>query len=124
MKRDYIENEVKKLVQKYFDCNNKKYSCEERDYCVFWNGTNNANNCKEDCLADIYSEGLFDGVKLHKNMIWHNIEDMPPMDSHIGILLKSGTVVTWFVNSDIGEDFRQLKAKKWCYIQDILPDKK
>lgn len=55
------EQKAKESVQKYFLCDSEKYGCREKEYCQFCGGKNTANDCDEDCQANIYNEGFYAG---------------------------------------------------------------
>lgn len=51
------EELLREAVHQHYQCDGK-YPCEERAYCRFCEGMNDANDCSDECFAEEFAEGF------------------------------------------------------------------
>lgn len=66
-----LEEAAREAIQKHYNCNGE-YPCGERNYCMYFKGSNLAYDCAE-CGADEFNEGFIAGAEWQKKQIKSDI---------------------------------------------------
>lgn len=125
------EELLREAVHQHYQCNGK-YPCEERAYCRFGKGMNDANDCSDECFAEEFAEGFkagWDaGAKWRVNSIWHDASEKPITNKEALVKYITGNgEIKYRIDVFCGYEWKEMchydKLIQFAYIEDLLPIK-
>lgn len=119
------EELLREAVHQHYQCDGK-YPCEERAYCRFCEGMNDANDCSDECFAEEFAEGFeagWDaGAKWRVNSVWHDSSEKPDTDK--GDLIVCINVMGGVIYVAQSASYvLKYGCVRWAYIDDLIPSK-